>query len=170
MATWRKGTAQLVRDLCKRLGTFQKADLKDETWDAYMPWSRVGSVLKDFLASGEVRVVQKGKAGKRPGIDKSSTVYEYVGPKLRGFGVREKVFRAMHVKGLFSVRDVTVLSDAEHSYVCALVRKLIESGDIEAAGRAPGPRRPEAAYRVRNRDEFFLRYVNVSRRDAGAQG
>jgi hypothetical protein len=160
----KRGPAQTVREAARRLGTFTTDDLYRADCDNYFRKPQITSALRDFCKSGEVRKVQ----GPGSGVEKA--VYEYVAERTWGFGVREKVYRAMHVKGLFTVRDIHVLSDAEHSYVCALVRRLIESADIEPAGRAPGPRRPEAAYRVRNRDDFFLKFVRGSRGGAKTQG
>jgi hypothetical protein len=146
----KKGVAQTVREAARRLGTFTADDLYLADCDAWFRKPQITSALRDFCRSGEVRRISK------PG---EKARYEYVTERTWGFGVREKVYRAMHVKGMFTIRDITVLSDGEHSYVCALVRKLMKAGEIEAAGKAPGPRRPEAAYRVKNRDQFFLKWV-----------
>jgi hypothetical protein len=68
--------------------------------------------------------------------------------------------RAIHIKGVFSVRDIVVLSGAEKSYTYQIVRRLLASSDIEEGGYQVNPvGRKEKVLRVRHRDEFFRKYV-----------
>ena len=157
-----KGIAETVRRAAKRLGKFTAKDLYDADCDLYFRKGKITSALRDFCKAGEIRRIESAKKAEAP-------VYEYLQEKTAGSGVREKVYRAMHVKGRFTVRDVAVLSDADRSYVYLLVRKLLDTGAIRPDGKAEGPRKNELAYLVKNRDEFFLKYVKDSRKDADAQ-
>jgi hypothetical protein len=157
-----KGIAETVRRAAKRLGKFTAKDLYDADCDLHFPKSKITIALRDFCSSGEIRRIESGEKGK-------ATVYEYIREKTLGFGVREKVCRAMHVKGRFTVRDVAVLSDADRSYVYLLVRKLQDAGAIRADGKTEGPRKNEQAFLVKNRDEFFLKWVRGSQKSVEAE-
>jgi hypothetical protein len=71
-----------------------------------------------------------------------------------------RLFRAMHVKIRFSVREIALLADTYPRLARYPVNRLVKAGEIEAIGKKKSPQgRPEKVYRVRNRDEFFLKHI-----------
>lgn len=104
---------------------------------------KVKDVVKDFLKAGEVRRVSRGR-------------FQYVreGP----FG--EQALRAMHARGRFSVREISVLSDVPKPTIARMVNQLLDQEVILPTGEQRDPRgRREQMFRIRDRDGFFLQYV-----------
>lgn len=114
----------------------------------YEKAKRVRSAIGWLKRTGEVASVRRG-------------VYWYIGDGTEGrtCDVRDRILRAMYVKRLFTARDIIILSDAEKSYVNAMIRELVAAGEIVAAGKVPGKLQRVRAYRARNPREFFLKYV-----------
>ena len=70
-------------------------------------------------------------------------------------GVRQKIYRAMHIRGAFCCKDIQVLTDADPSYILAIIRKLRKSGHLELTGETIRGK----VYRVKQKDEFYLEFV-----------
>jgi hypothetical protein len=108
-------------------------------------------VLGFMRQRGEVEKV-KGKPGW----------HEYRGAELskKPSEARPRLYRAMYVKIRFSVREIAMLADTYPELARYQVDRLLRTGEIERIGRQRLPgRRPEAVYRVRDRDKFFLDHV-----------
>lgn len=71
---------------------------------------------------------------------------------------RDRIRRAMHIKGSFSVADVARLTDGDPAYINEIIRDLVSQGDLEVMGRLKGIGAPKV-YRVRHRDGFYKKYV-----------
>jgi len=69
--------------------------------------------------------------------------------------VRQRIYRAMHIKGAFCAADIVKLADADQSYISAVIRKLVKIGRLELTGKAGGTK----VFRVRHKDRFYLEYV-----------
>lgn len=72
--------------------------------------------------------------------------------------VRNRMARAMHVKGAFCAGDIAKLSDADPSYVHATIRKLAKAGWLEMTGKKGRVR----FFRVRNSEKFYLAFVKAA--------
>ena len=81
--------------------------------------------------------------------------YRYDPEKAARAHVRIRVFRAMHVKGAFCAADIAKLSEADISYVQALIRKMVAAEWLEFTGK----QRQVKFYRVRNSERFYLEKV-----------
>jgi hypothetical protein len=110
----------------------------------------VQAVFSNLMERGEIIKEARGK-------------YRYKGAS--GLGKKEgpitsRIFRAMHVSRIFSARDITVLSDSTRSFVYKLIRVLVASGEITGAGVKENINgRLEATYRIKNRDDFYLKHL-----------
>ena len=69
--------------------------------------------------------------------------------------VRNRIYRAMHIKGAFCAADLVKLTEAEISYVRMIIRKLVKAGDLEFTGS----RTRVKYYRVRNSDKFYQKFI-----------
>jgi len=73
-----------------------------------------------------------------------------------------RLFRAMHVKVRFSVREIALLADTYPRLARHPVNLLQRAGEIEIIGRRTTPhKRQETIYRVKNADEFFLKHIKA---------
>ena len=71
-----------------------------------------------------------------------------------------RLFRAMHVKIRFSVREIALLADIHPHVARYLANRLAEAKEIEIIGTQRTPHKKiEWVYRVKNADEFFLKHV-----------
>jgi hypothetical protein len=95
--------------------------------------------------------------------------YQYISPpKPRQSEFVFQMRKAMHVKIRFSVREIAILADTYPALAQYAVARLRAAGEIEAIGKRRGPQgRKEYVYRVKNRDEFFLKYIRASRPTKG---
>ena len=74
-----------------------------------------------------------------------------------------RLFRAMHVKIRFSVREIALLADTYPRLARYPVTRLVKAGEVEIIGTQRTPHgRIEWVYRVKNKDEFFLRHIKVA--------
>ncbi len=88
-------------------------------------------------------------------------------PILKPDNRKAKIFRAMHIKGLFSASEITVLTEASRDFIYQVIEQLLKSDDLEGVGMRKNLNgRYEKTYRVRHRDEFYKYYVlqRISRR------
>jgi hypothetical protein len=113
-------------------------------------------VLTDMLGRGEVARVSIG-------------VYRYLGFDRRspnGHTVfLPRIYRAMHVRGTFTSKEIARLTDATVDFVGKTARRLVVAGDVEELCREQTSRfGREIVYRVRNSDRFYLERVRSSLR------
>lgn len=146
------GITDQVRAAAEEKSFFSIDDLIRADYDRFISPPQVRNVIRELRKTGEfIRV--------GPSLYRYEDEYAPDGPK-----VKRRCYRAMHTKGMFSVREVAILTDADWSYVRRLIRGLVKKGDIEAAGRGRNPRgNTEQAFRVRNRDRFYATYVRQER-------
>jgi len=111
---------------------------------------KVRDVFHDFMKRSEIKRVGPGR-------------YRYSGVKLhreRPREIKARLYRAMHIRGIFSARQIAMLADADKHYAQKLIRQLVRAGDVEVAGKEKTHRGTiERTYRVRRRDAFYLEYV-----------
>jgi len=81
--------------------------------------------------------------------------YRYVSENTPRSHVRNRICRAMHVKGVFCAADIVKLSGGELSYVHATIRRMVNAGDLEFTGC----RRKVKYFRVRNSEKFYLEFI-----------
>lgn len=81
--------------------------------------------------------------------------YRYDPEKAARADVRIRIFRAMHVKGAFCAADIAKLSEADDSYVRAVIRVMVKDGWLEFTGKKGRVK----FFRVRNSEKFYLEYV-----------
>lgn len=71
---------------------------------------------------------------------------------------RARIYRAVHVKGAFTVEDIVKLTEADPAYISQIIRQLVADGHVEKVGSMPG-KGAAGAYRVRHRDRFYKEKV-----------
>lgn len=69
--------------------------------------------------------------------------------------VKNRIMRAMHVKGAFSAADIVKLTEADRSYIYATIRRMVKAGELEFTGFHEQVKR----FRVRNSEKFYLERV-----------
>ncbi|MBW1666876.1 MAG: hypothetical protein JRJ66_02255 [Deltaproteobacteria bacterium] len=139
-----------LRQAARNLGTFTAAGISEALKiQTYEGMKKLRSVIHDMRKSGEIASIERG-------------VYQYVEGVSDGrkSDVAERVYRAMHVKGMFTATEISFLSDADGSYVRSLIRKLKNHSEIEQMGTRRIQGRPVAVFRVKDRDRFYKEYVH----------
>ncbi len=111
----------------------------------------VRNVLTDMLSRGEIERVDQG-------------VYRMVALKSPGRAapsvIRPRVYRAMHVKGVFSAREISKLTDARIDTVRKIAGALLKGQEIEEVCIRRNSRfSRERIYRIRHLDRFYLKYI-----------
>ena len=148
--TYRTGLAREVREYLGGLPRGLWFTAPDVAGVLLEPTPRVRDVFRDMLRRGEI---------ERLGPQR----YRYLGSGMVGERtgqIRPRVLRAMHTKGIFCVREISVLADVKKNTIRKIVRRLIEAGDLDQLGKQRTPRGDvEHLYGVRNYDGFFLKYV-----------
>lgn len=80
--------------------------------------------------------------------------YRYIDRAPRA-DIRQKVYRAIYVKGAFCAMDIILLTDAEHSYILAIIGRLKKAGHLAYTGMSE----KRKFFRVRNLNKFYLEFV-----------
>lgn len=144
------GITKRVREAMQRYDSFNTKNIADALEiRTYREQKPIRNTIVDMLKSGEIERIGKGVYR-----------YNFTWEARRGV-VERNILRAMYIKGSFSNAGVALLTDADFSYVCSVVRGLIAAGDIEKAGRTRSATgQPMACFQVRNRDEFYLKHIN----------
>lgn len=140
------GRTARVRAAAKKLKTFTPLDLVYSVADTFKENNKIRCAMHGLYMRGELKRTAPGR-------------YEYVEGGEPVAGVRQRILRAIHVKGLFRIKDIKILTDAEVSYICALVRRLVKADHIEHIGTC----QKEKSYRVKNADQFYLIYIKENR-------
>lgn len=134
----------ILRGLADDGGTVTPRELAFETGAGR---TAVNRALRDMLRRGEIERPAPGR-------------YRYVatGYEARPADLRRTILRAVMALGQFNCREIAVISGAEKTWVGAVVRDLVVSGDVELLGKAKDETTGGQAYRfrVRNADEFYL--------------
>lgn len=143
-----KGITERVRKAARKLKAFSVSDLAHVDYDIFISKNQVEKIIFKMRESGEVERLSLG-------------CYRYnFGKRIRSHEVRDRIYRAMHVKGSFSAREIAVLSDADISYIMELIRKLLKDEVLEKAGTGRSPKgREERRLRVKHRDGFYRKFV-----------
>ena len=128
-----------VRVAAQKLKTFTPLELADEITDAR---KTIYVTIQELFKRGELKRIAPGR-------------YEYVEGKQPVAEAEQRILRAIWIRGLFRVKNIKILADAEVSYIRKLVRRLIKAGHIEHIGNF----HKEKQYRVKNRDQFYLIYI-----------
>ena len=103
---------------------------------------RIHTTIQELFKRGELKRIAPGR-------------YEYVDGKQPVAEAEQRILRAIWIRGLFRVKNIKILADAEANYIRKLVRRLISAGHIEHIGNF----HKEKQYRVKNRDQFYLIYI-----------
>lgn len=143
-----KRTAEHVREFLSRFNRWFTVDLVSRMLEIHR--DRVNQVLVAMANRGEaVRI--------RPGV------YRYTGVRLKVKStqqVRPRVFRAMHIKGVFSAREISGLAECQKGFVLKIARELIGAGVLEhICMRKDATNHDEKVFRVRHADSFYRDYV-----------
>lgn len=151
-----KGIADQVRKEMTRLcsselrrgkgqGSFTVQDLANADFEHYVSKDQVRNVIRDFLRSGEI-------------VRTATATYEYTGKRERAANtVRQRVYRAMHTRRMFTSRDIKLLTDADRSYVAMIIRELLRAGELEKVGMKARC----AVFLVKDRDGFYTKRCRV---------
>ena len=81
--------------------------------------------------------------------------YRYNSTAAPQADVKNRMMRAMHVKGVFSAADIKKLTEADLSYVHAVIRRMVKAGELEFTGYYDRVKR----FRVKNSEKFYLERV-----------
>ena len=139
-----------VRDAAKRFGEFTYAAITNAlNVQNYKDSKNVKKTVKALRKAGEIAPVKAG-------------LFRYVAKEYSGRStdVMKKLYRAMHVKGCFTPNEIITLSDADKSYSYRVIHRLVRNGDVEKAGiRKNEAGRNEDVYRVKHKDDFYLKYI-----------
>ena len=135
-----------VRAACKALDAKGTFSCKDVVYHIDPADSRgelnVRRAFQDICDRGELVRIGRAK-------------YRHIEGRAPTADVRQRIYRAMHVKGVFCAADIVKLTEADQSYVSAVIRRLARTGDLELTGRTGKTNR----FRVRHADKFYLEHV-----------
>ena len=145
-----KGMTNLAREAAKELDNpegFSRGDLYDHIEKTkHLNDAEEQSLYKtifDLHKRGEFERIGYGR-------------YRYV----KGFApvadVRQKILRAMHVKGAFCATDIKILTDADKSYILVIIRRLKKAGYLDLTGKSPRGN----IFRVKHPEKFYLEMVH----------
>jgi CBS domain-containing protein len=136
-----------VRDAAKNLREFTALELMTRlNIETGASVKKLRYCIRDLRRSGAIKNISRGR-------------YVFVSDPKWGMAAK-RVMRAMSVSGIFTARDIVTLAECDDSYTRSVIRDLVEDGDLERVGRTKGPNgRTEKTFRVRNSDEFYLKFV-----------
>jgi hypothetical protein len=141
-------TARIRRHISKINGPFSACVVARELG---VPIIRFYCVLRMMRLRGEIT-----KVPSKPGW----YVHHPVDLCRKPSEARPRLYKAMHIKIRFSVQELAMLADTYPKLARYQVNRLRATGEIERIGRQMNPNgKWESIYRVKNRDEFFLKYV-----------
>jgi predicted transcriptional regulator len=98
-----------VRVAAQKLKTFTSLELADEITDAR---KTIYVTIQELFKRGELKRIAPGR-------------YEYVEGKQPVAEAEQRILRAIWIRGLFRIKNIKILADAEVSYIRRLVRRLI---------------------------------------------
>lgn len=135
-----------IRAAAKHLGTFSRRDLYHYIDD---------QDPVDAPGERSFRRAWQGLRRRRELVRIEREKYGLDSDRAPAADVRRRIYRAMHVKGVFCAADIVKLTEADQSYVSAVIRRLARTGDLELTGRTGKTNR----FRVRHADKFYLEHV-----------
>ncbi|MCE5242470.1 MAG: hypothetical protein LLF99_04685 [Desulfobacteraceae bacterium] len=120
--------------------------------------SRTLDIERDSVNQALVRMANRGEAVRiRPGV------YRYTGVRLKVKStqkIRPRVFRAMHIRGVFAAREIADLAESDRRFVLKIANELEAAGALEQiCTRKNFSNHDEKVYRVRDADSFYRDYV-----------
>lgn len=145
---FRIGMANRVRSAAKTLEVFSKNDLFCHI-DQATPLS-----LKEEKSFRNTWDDLKKRKEIIKGMGLDGTYYYNQGKKPQ-YDVLEKIYRAMHVKRAFCAMDIGMLTDADQSYISAVIRKLSSKGWLMLIGK----NEKHKIFRIVNLDLFYMEFV-----------
>jgi len=149
MKKYRTGMTRRVRNAVEKLDNtegFSRSDLYHHI-DHIKPLN----LLEERSFYRTFRELYKRGELKRIGYAK----YRFVKGLTPKAQVRQRIYRAMYVRRSFCAKDIRLLTDAESSYILAIIRKLKNDGQLEYTGISE----KRKYFRVRQADEFYLNFV-----------
>lgn len=160
---YQTGLAKRLREYLQKLGPRKRFNPAKIARELGEPGSiRVQDALRDFERRGEVVKLRPGE-------------YLYEGSDMlhiRPANIKPRVMRAIYASGAFTGREIGILSDARKQWVKKLLAKLVDRGDLVVIGRRNIPRKGgvERVFRVKNREDFLLKYIKGPERAGRAHG
>ena len=114
--------------------------------------SKVNRAFGDFYRRGEIERVSRGRYRYRKIQLKSGIIPV----------IKQRMLRAMHITGCFTIRKIAMLAEADRKYVTRVVRTLVKEGGVEQVGKKKNIQGAmDKVFRVRNRDAFYLKHVPI---------
>jgi len=153
------GMVDRVRAAAKELDRqegFSKSDLYHHI-DGVKPLNSLGE--RSFNRTW--RELRKRGELKRIGYAR----YRFIAELTPRADIRQKVYRAIYIKGAFCAKDIVLLTDAEHSYILAIIGKLKKAGYLEYTGMSEKSK----FFRVCNLNKFYLELVHPPSSSATAR-
>ena len=147
---YRTGMARRVREGAKALDCpdgFSRMDLYHHI-DDIKPFSlqeekSFMGTFKELFRRGEFKRIRYGR-------------YRYEQEFVPQANVRQRIYRAMHVKGAFCANDIKILTDADRSYIQVTIRRLKKAGHLDLTGRSSRGN----IFRVKHPEKFYLEMVH----------
>jgi len=144
--TIRTGMTDRVRAACKALDANGPFSRRDVVWHVDPNDGReelsARRAFQGIYGRGELIRLGRGK-------------YRHIDGRAPTADVKCKIYRAMHIKGAFCAADIKKLTDADKSYISAVIRKLAKVGDLELIGKSG----KDKIYQVKWTNRFYLEYV-----------
>jgi len=150
---YRTGMAARVRAV---VGQIRGSFSREEIIDSLDLWSREMNTFKTAMLD----MVQRGELTKTG--DDNYVYNPAAAPKT---DVKNRICRAMHVKGAFCAADIKKLTEADLSYVHAVIRRMVKTGELEFTGYYDRVKR----FRVRNGDKFYQKFIRGQRSEVRGQ-
>lgn len=145
----RTGMTDRVRAACRKLSSSYNSGYFSRRDVYYEVDPEPGQEYRSFERTWQ-DLIDRGEIAKQ--FDR---FYIYNPEAAPTFDVRKKIFRAMHIKGAFCAADIKKLTDADQSYISAVIRKMVKAGDLELTGK----KGKFKFFRVKNSKEFYLEKV-----------
>lgn len=144
-----KGITSLAREAAKALDNpegFSRRELYDQIEKTQH--------LNDAEERGLYRTIHElHKRGEFKRIEHGR--YRYVKGLAPVADIRQKILRAIYVKGAFCTNDIKILTDADRSYILVTIRRLIKAGHLDLTGRSIRGN----IFRVKHPEKFYLEFV-----------
>ena len=142
---------KIVDRVRSRINVFDKplsaADLRERLPD--LGSDQIRAAIDHLILRGEIKAVSKGNY-----MPAGTVVARDCG------GGKARILKAIHIKGTFSVHEIMALADSETRSTHRILRMLLDLGHIDEIGRKMGPSGHYCrVFRVRNRDEFYLKFI-----------
>jgi hypothetical protein len=141
--------AARVREAAQRLKEFDVQAIGAQVGiTTYEELDPIRWTIRDMRRSGEVEIITPGR-------------YRYRAEKPMGRKnlVFRKMCRAMHIKGVFTAKEIQKRADGDVSYIRSVIRDFVRDGHLAETGHRRGSTRMELCYRVSDRDRFYLQFV-----------